>query len=689
MDLFRDTLLQAWNRFAASDPGLVRLRFAARVVLAVILSLGMLLPLRGVIALPTAALALAFVLSFLSAVAVRDPLPAQQRTTMLLMVPLALASVTLAAVLSPWPPVARAAFLGVVFAATYVRRYGLRWAAVGTVSFNAHFLGNFLQPAAGDWPFLALGISVGVGNAMLLRFVIMPDRPKVMLRRVLRAIGYRIAAILDAAAEAVTTGEWTERRRRRLRHHVAALNEAMLMAEGHIGALHDRAGDQEQRADTLRWALLSAELAAERVAASAPSIAPAPAVRQKLVKRLRILAAAAAGSRPPADAPSAGTRLALALDEMAAALGTVASFADGNLGATPERPATPPDKGPAPPAAAGAGLLETTRQAIQVTVACALAMAGGLLVSGDRWEWAVLTTFVVFAGTRSRGDILEKGVQRVAGTLAGVGAGLAAAILAAGHPVLELILALGSLFLGFYFFQLSHGIMVFWITVMIALLYGVLGMFTPAALVIRLDETAVGALAGGGVGLLLFPTRMRDLLRSSGRTLLGALNRLVAASIARLRGDAGRRDTVDAARALDRSLQDLRTSAQPAIRRPFLLPPGRVARAIEVMSACGHWARELVLACNIPGPPPAEPVMAPIGAAGTRVCASLDELCTALAERRAPALRSAQSLTDRAESAIARAELPQDQRRRLCRIVHALGHLDRTLLRLGTLVPGG
>jgi uncharacterized membrane protein YccC len=40
----------------------------------------------------------------------------------------------------------------------------------------------------------------------------------------------------------------------------------------------------------------------------------------------------------------------------------------------------------------------------------------GELVSPARWYWAVLTAFVVFAGTNSRGDVLSHGWQRLVGT---------------------------------------------------------------------------------------------------------------------------------------------------------------------------------------------------------------------------------------------------------------------------------
>ncbi|MEJ1976746.1 MAG: hypothetical protein WDN49_12150 [Acetobacteraceae bacterium] len=48
------------------------------------------------------------------------------------------------------------------------------------------------------------------------------------------------------------------------------------------------------------------------------------------------------------------------------------------------------------------------RAAAQVTLASAVAMAGGLALSPNRWFWAVITAYVVFLGARSRGDAIYR-----------------------------------------------------------------------------------------------------------------------------------------------------------------------------------------------------------------------------------------------------------------------------------------
>ncbi|MFY0573913.1 hypothetical protein ACN28S_05675 [Cystobacter fuscus] len=68
----------------------------------------------------------------------------------------------------------------------------------------------------------------------------------------------------------------------------------------------------------------------------------------------------------------------------------------------PEQASAPTGKA-APGPLASTGLHPSTRQAIQVTVASVIAMAVGYAVSAERWYWAVITAFVIFTRTRSRG----------------------------------------------------------------------------------------------------------------------------------------------------------------------------------------------------------------------------------------------------------------------------------------------
>ena len=106
-----------------------------------------------------------------------------------------------------------------------------------------------------------------------------------------------------------------------------------------------------------------------------------------------------------------------------------------------------------------AGLLLTTRQSIQVGVGTTLAIVGGELLSGQRWYWAVIAAFVVFANTSSRGDLLSRGWGRLVGTVGGIAAGMGLAAITSGHTVLSLVLLFACVFLALYLVRSRPGML--------------------------------------------------------------------------------------------------------------------------------------------------------------------------------------------------------------------------------------
>ncbi|MDB1089296.1 FUSC family protein [Streptomyces sp. ACA25] len=156
-----------------------------------------------------------------------------------------------------------------------------------------------------------------------------------------------------------------------------------------------------------------------------------------------------------------------------------------------------PPAGPVGPAGGPARGLRraTTRQAVQVTAACGLALAVGEQVSPERWYWAVGTAWWIFVNTASRGETLVRGFRRVVGTVTGLAAGVFVALPLDGAPVPTAALLAVCVFGIFHTAPVSYSWMMFFVTVMVGLLYGLLGVLHPGLLGLRLQETAVGALA--------------------------------------------------------------------------------------------------------------------------------------------------------------------------------------------------
>jgi uncharacterized membrane protein YccC len=250
-----------------------------------------------------------------------------------------------------------------------------------------------------------------------------------------------------------------------------------------------------------------------------------------------------------------------------------------------EPPAPEPDPEPAPDGRAGKprGLDSATRAGIQAAIGGALAIAGGELLSAQRWYWAVIAGYIVFAGTTSRGDLLVKGWRRVWGTLLGIIAGTVLATLLAGRTELNVVALLACIFLAFYTLRVSYATMTFFITVMLGMLYDILGTFTPDVLLLRLAETAIGVTGSVIAAMLVLPTRTRATVLTELHDYFGALrDELLDAE--RLLVHADRVSVIAATREVDRAATAVRTAIDPMLHR---LSPSRVRR--------GHATRLLTL----------------------------------------------------------------------------------------------
>lgn len=251
---------------------------------------------------------------------------------------------------------------------------------------------------------------------------------------------------------------------------------------------------------------------------------------------------------------------------------------------------TSPPAAPAP--LPGRGLARhTTRQAFQVTLACAVAIAGGQLVSGERWYWAVGTAWWIFVNTASRGETLVRGFRRVVGTVTGIAAGLLIAVPIAGAPVPTALLVAVCVFGIFYTAAPSYSWMMFFVTVMAGLLYGLLGVLHPGLLVLRLEETLVGALgAVTGVALVL-PVTTHAATDAWIRRAVECVHRCTTTAARRLAGDA----TADPAREaaeLEVLIGRVRLSLAP-LTHPLSPLRARKARALKVIALLDVCAREI------------------------------------------------------------------------------------------------
>lgn len=705
---------------AGIDPGLVRLRLASIAVVSMACAAGLTELVRLFLAPtePVTVLLFAGVVAMISNLAVNEPELARLRATTALMAVPAVVATVAGTLLSPYRIVADVVFVLVMVAAVYVRKYGPRGFALGQIAFMAFFFTQFLKVQPAQLPWLVVAVLIGLGSTLLLRGVVFAERRERTLRRLVAAFRARahalvlaVDAVLGELAEvAGSPHDVDDAVVERMRRARKRLNDVALQVEDQLEQIPARRvwpgldnatlalrvfdaelalerlsvsvrrvvrppeGDEgDQRPDALALTALRVGLghlrdalasrtgheavleAAEDARAAVAGLVAVAGARQERVQRtaFAVRRVADAVHHAQRDAPADG-------HERRRGRGDEAGHDDMHRpGASPEAvdEGTDVDDGSTAPTPRD-GLLMTTRQAIQVGVATTLAIVVGELIAPSRWYWAVIAAFVIFTGTQSRGDLLSRGWGRVAGTVGGVAAGMGLAALVGGQTVPSLVLLFACVFLALYLVRVSPALLAFWITAVLALVYGLIGQFSVGVLVLRIEETAAGAAAAVLAAFLVLPKGTRAAFGEAVDDLVDTMDEVFAGTVDRLVGRRPAANVLERARDMDTALQTLRartaTLSGPNPRRR-----GRSSyqRGLRVLVVCDHYLRSLVRLSDSITEPGWEATLRP---AAEQVRANLDGLRDVLARgrRRSDGGRvlvvSAETLVDAAEAHAAR-----------------------------------
>ena len=706
------------------DPGLVRLRLATGALLSIVLALALAITLQRLTGEQPTVVIMAAVLAMVSNIAVNETAVERIRVTTALLVLPATTAVALGTVLAPHRIVADVVFVAIMVAAVYIRRFGPRGFAIGMAAVMAYFFSQFLGAQVSALPWLVLTAAFGVGSAWLVRGFLFAEKPEQTLERLVRAFRARVHTLIFVVAELLDEeDEDTEDALRAVGRRRTRLNETALLIAEHL--------ERRDEEGELEVYIIDAELAAERLADTARYLVvtsgrPPDALRCPLLAALRSLGAATATGTAPARVPALleaaqrrvaplvdrveglgddGQRVAFAVARLADALvegrkhhptapadepsepapdASIATTAIGTAGsgdaakddtgtggsATGDRAAEPDDEAVKP------GLALSTRQAVQVGVATSLAIVGGELISPSRWYWAVIAAFVVFAGTSSRGDVLTRGRDRVIGTVGGVVAGMALAFVVDGAVVPTLVLLLVCLFLAIYTVRISPGLLAFWITALLALLYGLIGQFSVETLVLRIEETAIGAALGILAGFLILPTGTREAFGTALDEVVDATYAVLDAAVDRILGRPVAVAPVELARDLDAALGVLRQRAHP-LDNPLPRRRGRssYARAVRVFTAVDHYVRLLARISDVARAPDWAETLLP---AVAQIWTNVDGLRALLMHVDGPEVISAERAVDQAEAHAAHHAEPE-LRRQLLVATRLLRRMDQAV----------
>jgi hypothetical protein len=638
--------------YSASDPGLLRLMAGLRTAG----SIGLTLLVLSLLGISVTHMVAGAMTAMVSTFAIREKRVRDQAVTLALGLPTAFASVSLGALLNPHIVIGDIAFILLIFGAAYVRRFGERGTALGMIGFQIYFMSLFVHATGSGLSSLYLALAVAFACSAVLRFALVPETPERTLGRLRQAFRARTAQLVATQIDLMDAGpDRLEGVIADLRKDVARLHEAALMIQGAL----DGGTDDEAAAALLQRRVADAEIAVERLGLllltarsgeradtltlHLPDVPlPAPARRapeqDEALRRLRtelralhLLVTRLAGADPGTAVAQVRNRLlayrdeehlpraSLAVQDGFRGIGEAARAVLGLRLAldgpgdesddTPETTRSREEFEAEDLALAGGGgsgqdrtglERRTTRAAVQVSAGSALAILGGEFLSTQRWYWAVLTCWVVFLNTSSTGEILVKGYRRLIGTVCGVVAGVLLAGAVGNHTATAFALVLVLIFAMFFTAPLSYALMSFFVTAMLGLLYSLLHTYSVSVLVLRIEETALGAACGVIAALLIFPVHTDLRTDEQLVTVLEKLREVATAAVAQLSGGPAA-DLLDMARDLDTAVDDLRRSTQP-LTHPVTPLRGRRRTArylVALLETCAYHARSLAATAEL------------------------------------------------------------------------------------------
>ncbi len=158
-------------------------------------------------------------------------------------------------------------------------------------------------------------------------------------------------------------------------------------------------------------------------------------------------------------------------------------------------------------------MLPTTRQAVQATVAvAAVSVLAFRFPQLERTYWATITALVVLCQTWS--ESMKKAAQRVAATFLGLGAAVLLHEILRPWPPAQVAVIFLCVFLFAYSVSGSYLWAIFWTSILVVLMFDLLGVMGNRLVLARMYETLIGAGVAVLVSALVLPVRIREQLKS-------------------------------------------------------------------------------------------------------------------------------------------------------------------------------
>jgi uncharacterized membrane protein YgaE (UPF0421/DUF939 family) len=504
------------------DPAYLNLKNACRGTLAVIFAFIIctkLSPLMGF---------LAGILALLSSILVGDIHRKSQMLTIGAMIPVALISLTTSVLLSGYHNVQLFIFSMFTFMAIFIRKYGIRWLAIGIVSFMSYFLPLFFPLKPIHLPIIYITVVVAIACSFVFRFYLFPEKTEVVLRSYIKswnALYFRLAKSLQDKVEP----------------SFKELNELTLLIENHCNNFESH--KVHSRTEALQMIIFEREMDLQF-------------------------------NKHAADTP-------IVMDEL-----TETEIRKEVITEALEETA------PAP------GINATTKLAIQATIAVSIASYLGILISPERWYWAPMAAFVILTGT-SRGETVLRASTRILGTTIGLVSGILLAPALAGHADLEWAVVILCVFMGIFSSKFTFGFWsASWFTFMLTVFFNLMGQFTNQVLILRFEETLLGAVIGAIVSALVLPTSTTKAIKIAIEKTLKTQANVLSFLPLNVTDKDEKRNLVRAIRKMDQEFSSLRLIAKPYTEGYSLIKRKKMVTLIHHTTFLNHYVKKLATIKN-------------------------------------------------------------------------------------------
>ncbi|WP_270179160.1 FUSC family protein [Alkalihalobacillus sp. CinArs1] len=621
------SLLHSLIRVTPADPGRSRLHQALRITISVLSSSLTMLIFAFTLGASFPASILAGVVSLLTLFLVNDDTEKKQKFSTLILVVSSAVALTVSTSLSVIPFAIDFLFLIVIFLAYYLQQFGFRYFAMFTVAFLSTYFSTLLQLKIEDIGWYLLGIIIGGGYSYVYRFYLIKNRPKVELINSVRSFHTQTNMTLDLVLEAIANPTTNQSVPSQLRKDIKKINSYSQVISSSLNNTEPEEIWPGIDAEQLRFYIFDAEMLIQSLYYVVDRLKDLHVLQHtnirvllyKVVESIRdaevlrthdvvgnlkktesviselssMIKAMQKNHEVDKDWLWLIRRIEAISNHLVESSRQLGKRRDVNLESVKEVQADEV----ADNTSEDARLAKN--KALQAIVAGSVAIVVGYFLSPTHQYWVLLSTFIVLLGTDTVGMTFQKATERSIGTIFGAIAGFGIALSLSGQPVFELITLFCCVFLAFYLMPISYGIMMFWMTTLIAIMYDfIMGGITSELIMSRVIDTLVGAAIGSLAAAIIYPRKTKEKVAVAATEFFVKLRTYVSDYLHSYTETNSHHQFINMAFELDEKYQNVLNDAKPLRNKVSIMQKSNIEQWITVVTAINYYAKHLLASSN-------------------------------------------------------------------------------------------